>query len=120
MRKEPARGVPYDPDAFPACWVLGLIARGQLHRFYTSGRWLRLRAEVGKEQKHRCWDCAHKSPAVNRRGVTVHHVQPVRERPDLALSKTDERGEVQLVCLCASCHWDRHHARAAEITPERW
>lgn len=110
----------YNPDSWPAVWVLQLIANGNLHSFYTSREWKRLRREVLKHQRRRCWDCAHKAPAVNKRGVTVHHVKPLRERPDLALSEYDEAGNINLVCLCASCHWDRHHKRAAPATPERW
>lgn len=110
----------YNPDSWPAVWILQLIANGNLHSFYTSREWKRLRREVLKRQRRRCWDCAHKAPAVNTRGVTVHHVKPLRERPDLALSEYDEAGNINLVCLCASCHWDRHHKRAAPATPERW
>ena len=103
----------YNPDSWPAVWVLQLIANGNLHSFYTSREWKRLRREVLKHQRRRCWDCAHKAPAVNTRGVTVHHVKPLRERPDLALSEYDEAGNINLVCLCASCHWDRHHKQTA-------
>lgn len=110
----------YNPDSWPAVWVLQLIANGNLHSFYTSREWKRLRREVLKHQRRRCWDCAHKAPAVNKRGVIVHHVKPLRERPDLALSEYDEAGNINLICLCASCHWDRHHKRAAPATPERW
>ena len=70
----------YNPDSWPAVWVLQLIANGNLHSFYTSREWKRLRREVLKHQRRRCWDCAHKAPAVNKRGVTVHHVKPLRER----------------------------------------
>lgn len=65
----------YNPDSWPAVWVLQLIANGNLHSFYTSREWKRLRREVLKHQRRRCWDCAHKAPAVNKRGVTVHHNQ---------------------------------------------
>ena len=105
---------------WPACWILSLIASGNLHSFYTSGEWKRLRRDVRKHQKGRCYDCERKSPAKIRRGLNVHHVNPVRERPDLALSEYDEFGEINLVCLCDSCHWDRHHQRREELTPERW
>ncbi len=110
----------YDPDLWPASWILALIAADNLHSFYTSPQWKQARARVLKDQRRRCWDCAHKSPARVRRGVTVHHVIPLRERPDLALSDTDDKGNINLVCLCASCHWDRHHQRKPEINAERW
>lgn len=110
----------FNPDLWPASWILSLIAANDLHAFYTSGLWKALRLEVLKEQKGRCYDCARKSPARIRRGVHVHHVNPVRLRPDLALSKFDEFGRVNLVCLCDSCHWDRHHERKQIRIPERW
>ena len=110
----------FDPDLWPASWILELIAQGNLHAFYVSGWWKDLRREVRKEQRGRCYACQRKTPAVNRRGLNVHHVNPVRERPDLALSRVDEYGRINLVCLCDSCHWDRHHQRKAVRIPERW
>ena len=110
----------YNPDAYPASWVLQLIATDNLHAFYKSPEWRRTRRAVMKHQRRRCWDCAHKSPAVMTRGNTVHHVNELRKRPDLALSEYDELGRVNLVVLCPSCHWERHHKRRVEVTPERW
>lgn len=110
----------FNPDLWPACWILDLIARGDLHSFYTSRVWKDLREKILKSQKHRCWDCMHKSPARITYGRNVHHVNPVRERPDLALSEFDEFGKRNLVCLCDSCHWERHHKRQQILTPERW
>lgn len=110
----------YNPDLWPACWILSLIAEGDIHSFYVSGYWKKKRRDVLKHQKKRCWDCMHKSPARNRRGVNVHHLNPVRLRPDLALSEFDEFGKPNLVCLCASCHYDRHHQRRQLKIPERW
>lgn len=52
--------------------------------------------------------------------MIVHHVHPLRERPDLALSEYDERGQINLICLCESCHWERHHQRKQIEIPERW
>ena len=110
----------FNPDLWPASWILSLIAAGNLHAFYISREWRALAAAVRKEQRNRCWDCEHEIPARVRRGVTVHHVHPVRERPDLALSRYDEAGRINLVCLCDSCHWERHHKRKQIKIPERW
>lgn len=110
----------FNPDLWPANWILSLIARDELHSFYVSGEWKRLRRSALKKQKRRCWDCMHKSPARVTTGLNVHHVNPVRERPDLALSEYDEVGNVNLVCLCDSCHWERHHKRKVFINEERW
>lgn len=110
----------YNPDLWPASWILSLIAAGNVHGFYVSREWKQLSRRIRKQQRCRCWDCAHKSPARISRGVTVHHVIPLRERPDLALSEFDERGNPNLICLCHSCHWDRHHQRKLLEIPERW
>lgn len=110
----------FNPDLWPASWILSLIARGQIHSFYVSREWKKLRKQVLKNQKRRCWDCMHKSPAKITYGPNVHHLNPVRERPDLALSEYDEAGRINLVCLCDSCHWERHHQRRAFINEERW
>lgn len=110
----------FNPDSWPASWILSLIAADNLHAFYVSGPWEHLRDDVLREQKGRCWDCERKRPALVTDANTVHHVKPVRERPDLALSRFDENGNVQLVALCESCHWDRHHQRKAVRIPERW
>ena len=92
----------YNPDAYPANWVLQLIATDNLHAFYKSPEWRRTRR------------------AVMTCGNTVHHVNELRQRPDLALSEYDELGRVNLVVLCPSCHWERHHKRRVEVAPERW
>lgn len=110
----------FNPDLWPASWILSLIAAGNVHGFYVSGEWKRLSRQIRKKQRCRCWDCMRKSPAKITRAVTVHHVHPLRERPDLALSEFDEDGNVNLICLCESCHWDRHHKRKAIQIPERW
>ena len=112
--------LPYDPDSWPARWILQLIAAGRIHDFYNSKLWKKLRDKVLKDQRHRCWDCMHKRPARITRADTVHHVHEVRERPDLALSEYDEHGQINLICLCSSCHWDRHHQRTEPVTEERW
>lgn len=110
----------FNPDSWPASWILSLIAADTLHAFYVSRWWKDLQAEVLREQRHRCWDCARKSPARVTKANTVHHVHPVRIRPDLALSKLDDAGRPQLIALCESCHWERHHERKSVRIPERW
>ena len=115
----------FDPDTWPACWVLSLIAADNVHAFYTSKWWKAickriLRKGRDGKPKRRCYDCERKTPAEPTLADTVHHVHPLRERPDLALSEVDELGNIQLLPLCASCHWERHHQRKAVAIPERW
>lgn len=130
----------YNPDLWPASWVLQLIANNNLHEFYNSADWKRVRRHVIKAQRCRCHDCEKKSPAQltvlrppweapretkdgrpdERPVAIVHHVNELRRRPDLALSEYAPDGTRNLVAICPSCHWDRHHNRRQEITPERW
>lgn len=115
----------FDPDSWPACWVLSLVAEDNVHAFYVS-RWWKdkckaiLRKDCNGRSRRRCYDCERKVPALPTLADTVHHVHPLRERPDLALSNVDEHGHIQLLPLCSSCHWDRHHQRKTVQIPERW
>lgn len=116
----------FDPDSWPACWVLGLIARdGDAHGFYASSLWRKKRDSIMAAQHGECWACKRKATPVlttnaDADTMHVHHVHPLRVRPDLALSDFDELGKPNLVVLCDSCHWDMHHQRRAVVIPERW
>ena len=118
--------IPYDPDSWPACWILDMIARtGDCSEFYHSSLWENLRDRIvysDKKQKRcrPCWVCLHKSPPVFRDGTTAHHVIPVRQRPDLALSEYDDLGNRNVIPICSRCHWDMHHQRKEIEIPERW
>ena len=102
------------------------IAEGNLHAFYTSPEWERLRAEVLADDHYECQ--RHKARGWYAPANTVHHVNHLRKHPELALCKTyvDADGIVQrnLVSLCHACHEEIHgHRRAskaAPLTEERW
>lgn len=127
-----AMGLEYDPDSWPAAWVLQLIAKGDIHAFYNSPEWKQLRRRILTTRPCRCQICEGKSPAVvtplrrpwdkdNGRPVAVvHHINELRRRPDLALSEYDPQGHLNLAIACPSCHWNEHHKRARPVTPERW
>lgn len=116
----------FDPDSWPACWILEILARdGDAHEFYASKWWRRIRKKVLRDQHGECWLCRQKRPPVITResdGVRmhVHHLYELRQRPDLALSITALDGSPNLVVLCDSCHWEQHHKRKAYENPERW
>lgn len=121
------RRVPRDRTL--AQWIRELEARGKLWEFYQTLEWRRLRAEVIAEFHNQCTDCLAKSPAVLTRPTTVHHVREVKDRPDLALSKSyrDADGSMkrQLVPLCDECHNARHgrfHGAKPkpQLNDERW
>lgn len=105
-----------------------LIDGGNVDSFYHWGAWERLRDEVLRLDNYECQLC--KARGKHRRAVVVHHVQHVRERPDLALSVWDEAsGERQLVSVCKECHEMLHPealrrygagAERAAVTVERW
>ena len=103
-----------------------LIASGREHLFYTWTEWLEVRGEALKLDHNECWKCRtvyHRY----RRAKLVHHVQHLKERPDLALNLW-WRGERQLVSLCRDCHEEEHPERFEKrwterpepVTVERW
>ena len=84
-----------------------LILSGQIHRFYDSPDWRRKRRAILKAQKYECQVCKRRGRYA--RATIVHHVQHLRDRPDLALSDTDpETGAVQLMAICKQCHDEIH------------
>lgn len=124
-----AEAITFDPDTWPACWILDMIARnGDCSEFYNSPHWKRKRRQIRKEQHGKCW--CHRNPAefphlAGRKpmlvdGDTVHHMHELRQRPDLCLSDKDEDGKQNLVLICSSCHWWLHHDPSPLDIPERW
>lgn len=107
-------------------WIQQLINTNNLHEFYTSSQWLRLRAEVLQEYKYECQHC--KARGFYTKADTVHHDRYVKKYPWLALSKVwiDSQGNErkQLIPLCHNCHELAHHHRQKKkekpLTPERW
>ena len=66
-------------------WINELIEKDELWRFYKSSEFMRLREEVLREQHYECQICRAEGKIV--KATIVHHVNFVRNRPDLALSK---------------------------------
>lgn len=106
-------------------WVQKLIDENNLHVFYTSKAWLKLRKEVLREHKYECQDC--KKRGYYTRANTVHHEQHIKKHPQLALSRTyiyQGKEYKNLIPLCHACHERRHDHRQTKkkepLTPERW
>jgi len=106
-------------------WIRQLLAENRLHEFYVSKEWRKLRREVLKEYKEfGCLDC--KDKGFYKKADTVHHVQYVKNHPELALSKTyifQGKEYQNLIPLCHDCHEARHGYRQKEkkpLTEERW
>lgn len=103
-----------------------LIAQGREWLFYSWPEWKSKRAEVMQLDRNECRRCRAKGRY--RRGTIVHHVQHLRDRPDLALSVYDpDTGERQLLTVCKSCHEEEHPEafrqnlpKAPPLTEERW
>lgn len=110
-------------------WIRQLAKDGRLYRFYKTEEWLALREQVLRDHHHECAMCKAKTPAVYTRAAHVHHVNEVKDRPELALSRTYRDAEGvhdNLLPLCIVCHnvvHDRHYTGGPSKTPlneERW
>ena len=92
--------------------LIVLIDCNKLYEFYNSRYWRRLSHEVIKEQNNECQLC--KARGRYTRATIAHHVNHLRERPDLAYSRLyiDENGKKQrnLLALCHACH-EKEHGR---------
>lgn len=104
-----------------------LIAEGRERSFYDWPEWATVRADVFALDRWECSRCREVHRRY-RKAALVHHVQHLKERPDLALSLTDpDTGARQLVSLCRACHEEVHPERQWQkvfkrefVTAERW
>lgn len=114
-------------------WINELIEEDKLYRFYKSREWLELRAKVMQEHHNECVKCRARGKIT--KAQTVHHINHVKDRPDLALSQytTDDNGKriANLIPLCNSCHNKEHPEKQYKAyftnkkkndddIPERW
>jgi len=103
-----------------------LIEDGREHLFYCGSKWQRARKYVLRLDRYECQLC--KSRGQYAKATHVHHVQHLKQRPDLALSVFDDGGGRQLVSVCRACHEECHPERAPAMavrvnrfsTVERW
>lgn len=103
-----------------------LLALGLSDRFYDWPEWEAARDSVLRMDLGECQLC--KARGRYRKAALVHHVQHLKDRPDLALSAFDpDTGRRQLVSLCRSCHEEHHPERMRRTAPkpeplteERW
>ena len=73
---------------------------------YKTAKWRRARAAALDRDHYICQDCL----AAKQRGerirprtaTTVHHIKPIKERPDLIYELSN------LISLCDPCHNKRH------------
>lgn len=108
-------------------FIRQLIKANKVIDFYKSDDWLELRDDVFEFFHWECQGCLKKG--IITKADCVHHVNHVRKRPDLALSRyyTDSKGTKQfnLIPLCNSCHNIEHPEKFYKnnnkfINKERW
>lgn len=108
-------------------WIQSLIKENRIVAFYNSRRWIRLRdSELGMDHGT-CVLCESRGKFSS--SVTVHHVNEVRLRPELALSRfyvdREKKLKRNLISLCKNCHNEVHkrgpyRVKRIPLTPERW
>ncbi len=95
----------------------------EILRFYLGSEWKAVRDEVLRLDHNECQMC--KAQGKYTKAQVVHHVQHLKDRPDLALSIW-HRGQRQLVSLCNECHNKVHPEKGirgkakAVLTNEWW
>ena len=107
-------------------YILGLIRENKIEKFYVTEDWRELRADVLEFFHYECQECLKTGKYT--RAECVHHVNEVRVRPDLALSRyyVDNKGvqQYQLVPLCNACHNVAHPEKFGHekrfINDEKW
>ena len=109
-------------------WIRQLIKEDRIEQFYFTDEWKELRQDVLDDHHNECQECLKKGTYT--RAVCVHHVNEVRVRPELALSKfyVDKEGnqQKQLVPLCNECHniihkkLDNYRKKNRFTNEERW
>lgn len=103
-----------------AAWIRTLISEGKLYKFYKCPAWLELRDAVLRDNHYECQHCLKRGKYT--RAVMVHHVNEVRKRPDLALTRSyktkDGTEHINLVPLCFACH-EAEHDRFAIVRVEQ-
>lgn len=116
-------------DISLTAYIRQLIAAGCIEQFYFTEDWKELRLDVLEEFHNECAECMKRGRYT--RADCVHHVNHVKNRPDLALSKyyTDREGKKQrqLVPLCNACHNIEHPEKRTNsrgkdkfFNEERW
>lgn len=104
------------------------VAQGDTDVLYKTKEWQELRQRILLRDHHECQRCNDHNDLGKpikrirlRKANTVHHIQEVRDRPDLMMEESN------LISLCHECH-DIVHDRTTKkfnkpkqrLTEERW
>ena len=103
-----------------------LIRNRQTAAFYNDRKWRALQAKVLRDQHYECQYC--KASGKYTRARYVHHVNHLKEHPELAYSETyiaaDGTVRRNLVACCFTCHEAQHPERFKhernQLNDERW
>lgn len=108
------------PDREYVLWCI----RHDIHKFYTWRKWIAKRDAALQLDRYECQHCKRRGRYT--KATTVHHVNPLRQYPMLALSMyyvdVDGNSHRQLISLCRDCH-ERAHNRVLgynALTEEKW
>ena len=78
--------MPHVPqDVALDAWIRELIREDKIYLFYKTDEWLDLRADVMRDAHNECQHCLKEG--IYTRAEMVHHINEVRKRPDLALTR---------------------------------
>ncbi|WP_256815571.1 HNH endonuclease [Cytobacillus sp. Bac17] len=98
----------------------------QKSKFYNSGEWKKLRAEIKKRDNYECQECKRQgrlsidtneySERAGRKKIqlVVHHIKELEHHPDLALD------EDNLETVCVDCHNKEHGRDFRNKKPNKW
>ena len=103
-------------------WIRELIREDKVYLFYKTDDWLELRADVMEDAHNECQHCLKEG--IYKRAEMVHHINEVRKRPDLALTREyidpiTHEIKNNLVALCNSCHEKEHPDRFGNYRKKR-
>jgi 5-methylcytosine-specific restriction enzyme A len=99
--------------------------RVQKRKFYDSGSWKQLRAEVKKRDNYECQECKRQgrvkidtneySESAKRKKIqlVVHHIKELEHHPELALYIDN------LETVCVDCH-NKEHGRSFDKKEPKW
>lgn len=97
----------------------------QKRKFYDSGDWRRLAAEVKRRDNNECQECKRQgrvsidtneySESAKRKKIqlVVHHIKELEHHPELALEIDN------LETICVQCH-NQEHNRVLKRIENRW
>ena len=102
--------------------IINAVNENKMYVVYKSSEWKRTRKRVLTLDKYECQHCKKKGKYT--KATVVHHINHVKDRPDLAF-EIYYNGKRNLISLCNACHEDEHPNRFQNeikepLTIERW